>query len=208
VGRVAKFWNWINVRLLRIICGVKYKVEGAENIPDSPALILFRHESTWETYFLYQYFKIPPVIIAKKELLYIPIFGFLLKGAGNILVDRKAGISSIKELVRQAKRATTNEKRSILISPQGTRVPIGGSAEDYPYRSGFCAVMESCDLPLLPVALDSGKAWPKGSFLKYPCVINVKFLPLIPREITKNMDKDSTVELVKNLIEEERKKMG
>jgi 1-acyl-sn-glycerol-3-phosphate acyltransferase len=207
IGHIAKIWNRINILLLWAICGVKYKIEGAENVLDKPMLVLFKHESTWETYFLYQYFKKPPVIIAKRELLYIPIFGYLIKGAGNIMIDRKTGVASIKDLVKQAKRSVFKEGRSVIIAPQGTRVPIGGTTTEYPYKSGFCAILDACDLPILPVAVDSGKAWPKFSFLKYPCVINVKFLPIIPREQTKNMDRKDVVDLVERVIEGAMKEM-
>jgi 1-acyl-sn-glycerol-3-phosphate acyltransferase len=206
VRYIGKMWNRINVKMLWLICGVKYNIEGVENISKESMLILFRHESTWETYFLYQYFKTPPVAIAKRELLYIPIFGYMVKGAGNIFIDRKAGVSSIKDIVKQAKKLVKNG-RSIMIAPQGTRVPIGRTSEEYPYKSGFCAVLDACDLPILPVVLDSGKAWPKGSFLKYPCTINVKFLPPIPREQTKNMDRREIVDMVEKIMEDERKKM-
>jgi 1-acyl-sn-glycerol-3-phosphate acyltransferase len=170
-------------------------------------LVLFKHESTWETYFLYQYFDTPPVAIAKRELLYIPIFGYLVKGAGNVFIDRKTGITSIKDLVKQAKKFVLKDRRSVIIAPQGTRVPVGSTTADYPYKSGFCAVLDACDLPILPVAIDSGKAWPKFSFLKYPCTINVKFLPIIPREKTKNMDKKEIVNLVEQAIEGAMKEM-
>jgi 1-acyl-sn-glycerol-3-phosphate acyltransferase len=209
VRLIAKYWNRVNVLLLKYICGVNYKVEGVENILDEPMLILYRHESTWETYFLYQCqnFKKPPVEIAKKELLYIPIFGFLLKYSGNIMVDRNGGASALKDLVKQAKRFVEKYKRSIMMAPQGTRVPIGGTTEEYPYKSGFYAILDSCNLPILPVVLDSGKAWPKGSFLKYPCTINVRFLSPITREQTRDLDRKSVVSLVEKVMEEERNKM-
>jgi 1-acyl-sn-glycerol-3-phosphate acyltransferase len=204
---IAKIWNRINIYLLWVICGVKYKVEGVENVLDEPMLVLFKHESTWETYFLYQYFDIPPVAIAKRELLYIPIFGYLVKGAGNIFVDRKMGIASIKDLVKQAKKFVLKDKRSIIIAPQGTRVPSGETTDKYPYKSGFCAVLDACDLPILPVAIDSGRAWPKFSFLKYPHTINVKFLPIIPRSKTQNMEKKDIVNMVEQVIEGAMKEM-
>jgi 1-acyl-sn-glycerol-3-phosphate acyltransferase len=204
---IAKYWNRINVLLLHYICGVKYKIEGTENILNEPMLILSKHESTWETYFLYQYLKKQPVEVAKKELLYIPIFGFLLKYSGNILIDRKGGASSIKDLVRQAKHFVEKRKRSIMMFPQGTRVPVGGTTEEYPYKGGFYAILDACNLPILPVVLDSGKCWPKGSFLKRPCTINIKFLPVISREQTKNLDRKAVVDLVEKIIEGEREKM-
>ena len=85
---------------------------------------------------------------------------------GCIFLDRKFGIRSIKKLVKESGIYMQEKNRSILIAPQGTRVPVGATAEQYPYKTGFISIAKTYHIPILPIVLDSGKCWPKRSFLK------------------------------------------
>ena len=205
---MAREWNHFNIELLRFICGVKYRVNIDEGFDENQTyLILMKHESTWETYFLFQYFKKTPAPVAKKELFYIPIFGQMLAAAGTIYIDRGAGMASVKKMIKEAQYYITKKHRSIMLAPQGTRVPVGGDVKDYPYKSGFISIAETCNVPILPVALNSGKCWPKGSFLKYPGTIQVDILKPISIEEIKSLSKTELVKLVADRIETRRKMM-
>lgn len=201
----SKIWTMTNIFLLKYICGIKYKVNGEENIPNYNCLIVSKHQSTWETYFLFQYFKKYPIFVVKKELLSIPGIGTSLKNVGCIAIDRKDGIHSIKKIEEQSKEILGNEKRHILIFPQGTRVPIDSSVNDYPYKSGFLNMAKANNLDILPIALNSGKCWPKGSFMKKPGTIEVKFMPVMKYEYYSTMKKSDILKLVENTIEEAQK---
>lgn len=203
---LSKRLNRNSVLLLKYICGVNFKVIGIENLRDEPLLILFKHESEWETYFLYQYFEQHPSMMCKQELTNIPLFGNVLINSDCIIIDRKGGITTIKKIVSKAKEAVRNN-RHVVMAPQGTRVPLNSSTKDFPYKKGFISIVEACNLSILPVALNSGKCWSKNDFLKYPGIIEVRFLPIIERKITEKMNSNEIVSLVENIIENERNKM-
>ena len=203
--KLSKNWARINILLLRYICGVKYKVEGSENIPQGIFLVVSKHQSTWETYFLFQYFKKYLVSIAKKELLAIPGIGTALRATGCIAVDRKDGIHALKKMNEQAKYFVNKERRSLMIFPQGTRVPVNSNTKDYPYKGGFISIAKENKLDILPVALNSGKCWPKGAFIKKPGTINVRIMPVIKYDDYKDLSKNEIVKLVEDIIEGNQK---
>ncbi|MDR1498780.1 MAG: 1-acyl-sn-glycerol-3-phosphate acyltransferase [Rickettsiales bacterium] len=205
IKKASKNWAKVNVLLLQYICGVKYKVIGTENIPQNNFLIVSKHQSTWETYFLFQYFRNYLACVVKKELLKIPGIGTALKAVGCIAINRNDGIHALKRMVEQSKIFVKKERRSLLIFPQGTRVPLNSSTIDYPYRGGFVSIAKENQLDLLPIALDSGKCWPKFSFIKRPGVINVKIAPVIKYNEYKNLTKNEVVKLVENAIESNQK---
>lgn len=201
----SKNWAKINVILLKYICGIKYKVIGEENIPKNTFLIVSKHQSAWETYFLFQYFRNYLVCVVKKELVHIPGIGTALRSVGCIAVDRKDGINAVKKMIEQSKNFVDKERRSLLIFPQGTRVPVNSNTVDYPYKSGFISIAKENKLNLLPIALDSGKLWPKGNFIKKPGIITVKIMPIIKYEDYKNLTKVEITKLIEKAIEENQK---
>ena len=93
----AKLWNYLNIWGLRVICGVSWKIDGQENIPDTPCVVMAKHQSTWETYFLPTLFS-PCVYVAKRSLLYIPVFGWALHVLKFIMIDRKSGRSAMHQM--------------------------------------------------------------------------------------------------------------
>ena len=207
ISFIPKIWTKINIFLLKYICGIKYIVTGQENIPDKPCLIVSKHQSTWETYFLFQYFKKYPVFVIKKELLKIPGIGPALKNVGCIAIDRKDGIHAMKKVEEQSKKIIEKTKRNIIIFPQGTRVPLISNTEKYPYKSGFLGIANLNKLDILPIALNSAKCWPKGSFLKIPGTIEVRFLPIIKYNDYKDLSKKEIIKLVENTIETAQKEL-
>ena len=207
ISFIPKIWTKINIFLLKYICGIKYVVTGKENIPDGVCLIASKHQSTWETYFLFQYFKRYPVFVIKKELLKIPGIGPALKNVGCIAIDRSDGIHAMKKVEEQSKKIIEKTRRKIIIFPQGTRVPLVSDTEKYPYKSGFLGIAKVNNLDILPVALNSGKCWPKGSFLKKPGTIEIRFLPVIKYDEYKDLSKKETMKLVENAIENAQKEL-
>lgn len=207
IRKSSKYWTKFNIHLLKYVCGIKYRVEGEENIPENNFLIVSKHQSTWETYFLFFYFKNYLACVVKKELLDIPGIGKTLKEIGCIAIDRKGGSSAMKKMLEESKYYVENEKRNLLIFPQGTRVPPNSTAEKYPYKSGFVAIATTNKLDLLPIALNSGLFWPKFSFIKKPGTIKVKILPAIKYEDYKNLNKNEITKLVENAIENEQKEL-
>lgn len=207
--KITSDWTKITVFFLKYICKIDYRVEGLENLPsdDKNYLVVSKHQSTWETYFLYYFFKNRASFVLKKELLSVPVIGYGLSKTGHIAIDRKAGSSAMKKLIKDAEKIINEEHRKIVIFPQGTRVPIGKTAEEYPYKSGFLGIVKDLQLDMVPVALNTGCFWPKKSFLKKPGTIIVKILPVIKYSDIADKKKDDIINNIKNIIETESNKL-
>jgi 1-acyl-sn-glycerol-3-phosphate acyltransferase len=177
VARVARD-IWINMALglMRRLVGLTHRVEGMENVPAGRFIIAAKHQSAWETFFLHVLFHDPAVVL-KKELTRLPVFGWYTARAGVIAVDRSAGAAALKQVVEDA-RPMSEAGRPILIFPQGTRVAPG---DHRPYYPGVYALYRALDLPVVPVALNSGLFWPARGFVYNPGVIDVRVLaPIQP----------------------------
>lgn len=160
----ARFHRWC----ARTILGITTRVEGAP--PPYPVLYAFKHESMYET--LEILLLVPePAVLLKKELADIPVFGGITRRHGVIAIDREGGAKALRKLVAES-RAAVARGRSPLIFPEGTRVPHG---ERPPLRSGFAGIYRAINLPVVPVAMDSGKLWPRKGFLKRPGVVTFRF---------------------------------
>ena len=175
VQKAGGIWIDGTLLLLKQVVGIDYRIVGAENLPAMPAVYAAKHQSAWETLFLSRYLNFPAFVL-KKELLSIPLFGWFLKKAGMIAVDRKAGASALRSMARQATE-TLESGRSILIFPEGTRVAPG---QTKPYQPGVAALYTHQKVPVVPVALNSGLFWGRRAFIKKPGTIVVEFLPPIP----------------------------
>jgi 1-acyl-sn-glycerol-3-phosphate acyltransferase len=163
--------GWIE----RHIGGITYRVTGRENIPAGACIIAAKHQSAWETFKLHIILG-DPAIVLKKELLSIPIWGWYLQRSGMIPIDRKGRARALAAMMEAAHLAA-DAGRKIVIFPQGTRITPG---EDRPYKSGIAALYQELNVPIVPMALNSGLLWPKNSFMKKPGIITVEFLPPIP----------------------------
>jgi len=175
--RVALVWLRLNFLGLRVICGVDWDVQGRENIPDTPCLVMSKHQSTWETYFLPHLF-VPATYVAKRSLVWVPIFGWALHTMRFILIDRKSGRSAVKQMVDQT-RDRLGHGRWVIIFPEGTRRPVGAEPD---YRAGGAIVAASLGTPVLPVALNAGEFWPRLGFIKWPGTVSVRIGPPIPSQ--------------------------
>ena len=143
-----------------------------------------------------------PVYAYKKELELIPFYGWFVKFMSGIKVDRKGGAKSLKSVINQAKKYLA-KGQSVVIFPQGTRVPVAGSVEKYPYQAGITALYNSCDVKIVPVALNSGFFWPKGKIMKKSGTITIEFLPAIERGLRKEEFNRKLI----SLIEEKSKNL-
>ncbi len=177
---VVRFWARTNTWLARVICGITFRVEGRENIPDGPCIIAAQHQSSFETYALF-YEIDRPVFVLKRELTWVPIIGWYILATGLVPIDRGAGASAMRRMLRAATAAVKNGKQMIIF-PEGTRIPPG---EHGPYRPGFIALYNICNVPLIPMALNSGYTWGKTRVRKNPGEIVFKFLPALPTGLSK-----------------------
>lgn len=175
IVRVAQAWGRANLWLLRVIVGTKAEFRGLEHIPPGGLLVAAKHQSVWETFALLSFFA-DPTFILKRELTWIPLFGwFTLKGR-MIPVDRRAGAAALAEMNRAAREAA-EAGRQVLIFPEGTRRPPGAEPA---YKFGVGRLYQTLGMPCLPVALNSGAFWPRRRFLRKPGTIVVEFLEPIP----------------------------
>lgn len=174
-------WAYVSLWGLRIICGIKVEVRGLGNIPQGPCIIASKHQSAWETLFFYKVLK-HPVFVLKKELLLIPLYGMYLKNMESIVVDRQAGASALKKMVKDSEIRLA-EGRSVIIFPEGTRIEAGKTGE---YHPGVSALYARCKAPVIPVALNSRKCWAKNAFTKKPGKIVIEFMPAIEADLRRD----------------------
>lgn len=175
----ATYWfgrNWVRASLwlLKRLVGLDHEIRGLEHKPPGPAIYAAKHQSAWDTFIFALCLNLPAYVL-KRELLFLPLFGLYLLKAGHIPVDRSAGASALKRMLAAAKRRR-DQGRDILIFPEGTRVPVGSHR---PYHPGVAALYGRLDLPVVPVALNSGLYWGRRSFNKKPGRIILEFLPPI-----------------------------
>ncbi|MBT3505741.1 MAG: 1-acyl-sn-glycerol-3-phosphate acyltransferase [Piscirickettsiaceae bacterium] len=166
--KIVSQWAVLNLWLLKIICGIRYEVEGVEKIPDEPCIIMAKHQSTWETLALQAIFP-PQVWVLKRELLWTPFFGWGLASLNPIAIDRGAGRKALNQVIEQG-RARLSSGAWVVIFPEGTRIPTGQIGK---FGMGGAFLAAETGYPVIPVAHDGGKAWPRHGFLKYPNVIKL-----------------------------------
>jgi len=174
---IRNFYFGVILLLERHILGLDYRIEGWENIPKSGSFILAaKHQSAYETLKLPYIFE-DVAIILKRELTWIPLWGWYPRAMGMIPIDRGSAKEALGSIIKGSKRILNDEQRPLLIFPQGTRTAIG---EKRKYKIGIGRVYESTDTPVIPVALNSGVYWGKNKFWKRSGCVTIKFLPPIP----------------------------
>ena len=180
----GKMLAFVIIFLLKFVLGVKVIFSGIENLKKNKKFfVASAHQSLLETFILQaplQY----PIFILKKELLRIPLFGWYLKKIGSIDIIRDTTTKENLNFFEKIKNKVEKSKRPLLIFPQGTRVKFG---EKSPFKKGAGRIYEALDLPCVPVALNTGKVWPKNSFLKYNHDIKISFLEPIDPGKDKNL---------------------
>jgi 1-acyl-sn-glycerol-3-phosphate acyltransferase len=189
---VAKAWGRFNRALTRMVAGIDYEIRGAEKIPRGPVIVAAKHQSAWETFALLSLFDNPTFII-KRELQWIPIFGwFTIKGR-MVPVQRGAGSQTLTNMIERA-RIELSRGRQLVIFPEGTRRAPGAEPR---YKYGVAQLYAAEGVPCIPIALNSGLFWPRRSLRRNPGTILVEVLdPILP-----GLDKDVFLERLKNEIE-------
>lgn len=171
-------YGWYMGWIERNIMGLRLVIRGRENLPkEGPYIIAAKHQSAYETLNLPFMESLNfPTVVLKKELTRIPIWGWYLWGMGQVAIDRGSGAEALQSIVRGCKRSFS-QGRPVLIFPQGTRVPVGVQA---PYKPGLAKVYRDLQVPIVPMALNSGLFWGRKAFFKKPGTIVYEFLPPIP----------------------------
>ncbi len=173
--RFGTVWSAGTLWLLRLCVGLDHELRGTELMPPGPVLIAMKHQSAWETFAVPVIFR-HPAMVMKRELGWIPFYGWYARKSGMIPVDRSGGASALKRMVAASEKAIA-QRRPIVIFPEGTRSAVGAAPN---YQPGIVALYRQLDIPLVPVAVNSGIYWGRRHFLKRPGRIVVEILPSIP----------------------------
>ncbi len=195
----ARIYPAINLLALKHICGIQYKVSGTENIPDQASIILSKHQSTWETLALQLIFP-PMAFVIKRELLWIPFFGWGLAAMRPVAINRSSGRVALKQMVSKG-RARLEQGIWVTIFPEGTRVSAGTKGR---YRIGGAILAAKSGHLVVPVAHNAGEFWPRGQFIKKPGTIQIVIGPQIP---SNNRKAEDILADAENWIESTMKKM-
>lgn len=193
--RYVQLWPRLAYPAMRVFAGISIEVRGHERVPVEPVIYACKHQSAWETMF-FIWLDADTAYVMKKELTYIPFWGWYMRRCRHVMVDRTAGASAMREMIRGA-REILAEGRSIAIFPQGTRTSPGEAAENKPYHPGIAALYTQTGAKVVPVALNSGMFWPRRSFIKKPGTIVVEFLDPMPA----GMDRKTFAAELENRIE-------
>lgn len=172
---IARSWGRTSVWLLKVICGIPLELRGVEKIPAGPLLVASKHQSAWDTFALLPMFPYPAYVL-KRELTWIPFFGWCLIKTGMIPLDRNAGKEALAALIANV-RARLAQGRQVIVFPEGTRRPVGAPPD---YKLGIVQLYVGSGVPCLPMALNSGVFWPRRQFMRPPGTIVVEFLDPLP----------------------------
>jgi 1-acyl-sn-glycerol-3-phosphate acyltransferase len=173
--RALQVWATTSLWLLRVICNIHIEVRGQTNIPQGPILVAGKHQSVWETFAILPCLD-DPCMVLKKELSWIPFFGWFIFKFRMIAVERSAASAALRKLLSRGVEELARG-RQIVIMPEGTRAAPDAAPD---YKSGAAALYGTLGCPCLPFALNSGLFWPRRKFLRLPGTIILEFLPVIP----------------------------
>jgi len=190
--RLSVIWTTVAFFALKWICGITYELRGMENLPEGPVLVACKHQSAWDT-MIFALIMRHPSFVMKRSLKRVPLFGWFLARSGMVAIDRDAGASALKDMLRESRKIVA-AGRSIIIFPEGTRTRPGSSL---PYHPGVYALYRDLALPTIPVALNSGLYWGRDAFVKKPGRIIFEVLPALPAGLRRGAfmtELESTVE--------------
>jgi 1-acyl-sn-glycerol-3-phosphate acyltransferase len=192
IVELAKVWARTSLWLLRAICDLDVEFVGLNRIPPGPMIVAAKHQSMWETLAFLLVFSAPTYIV-KRELMWIPLFGWFMWKGRMVPVDRTARRQALTAMTRRA-REELRRGRQIIIFPEGTRRPPGAPPA---YKSGIAYLYAETGVACVPVALNSGLYWGRRSFMRYPGTIKVEFLDPIPP----GLDKETFLDRLEHDIE-------
>jgi 1-acyl-sn-glycerol-3-phosphate acyltransferase len=179
---LIRLWARSSLWLLRVICDIKVDVRGAEKLPHGAAIIASKHQSAWDTFALVPLLA-DPTFIVKRELMWIPFFGWYAQKAEMIPVDRSAGGAMLSRVAKRA-RDEVAKGRQIVIFPEGTRRAVGAEPA---YKPGVAHLYAETGAPCVPIALNSGLFWARRSFWRFPGTVRVEVLDAIPPGLGKQV---------------------
>lgn len=181
----------------RMILGIRYQVLGQENLPNGPAILLSKHESAWETLFYPSFFQRDLCFVFKRELLWIPFFGWGIALLRMIAINRGKGDAAFTQIVKKGRKVLHEDLRWMVFFPEGTRVLPG---EKMRFKTGGTRLAVATNTPVIPIAMNSGDLWPRKSFIKRPGLITVSIGPPI---LPENEDANTLMVKVESWISKE-----
>ncbi|WP_455477854.1 lysophospholipid acyltransferase family protein [Bartonella sp. B10] len=194
---VPKVWAHITLFLQKYIAGTNYEIEGVENLPSGAYIIAPKHQSAWETFSLIPYFD-DPVLILKRELTWIPFFGWYMAKTQIIPINRTTPVKALRTIVQKAKQKV-KQGRQIVIFPEGTRQQPGQEPD---YKPGIIALYNELKIPVVPIAHNAGLYWPRNNFRRYPGTIRVRILPPIEAGLNKRDFLDTLIQKTEKACDE------
>lgn len=162
-------WNAFIIWTARLICGIRWQIKGLENLPDTPIILLSKHQSAWETIFYCCALPRPMIFVLKRELLYIPFFGWGLAMLRMIAIDRNKGRDAMAQVI-EVGRQRLADGQWVIMFPEGTRTRVGTQGK---YKAGGALLAIGTGTAVVPIAMNSGDCWPRNAFIKTPGVITV-----------------------------------
>jgi 1-acyl-sn-glycerol-3-phosphate acyltransferase len=166
---MAAGWCRITIVVLRHLNGIRHRIIGLENLPDGPAVLLSKHQSAWETLAFPALMPTPLCYVFKRELLFVPFFGWTMALLKMVHIDRKRGLRAWASVVAQGK-ARLADGAWVIMFPEGTRIPVGRTGQ---YKTGGARFAVSAQAPVVPIAHNAGHVWPRNSFLKFAGIVTV-----------------------------------
>jgi 1-acyl-sn-glycerol-3-phosphate acyltransferase len=190
--KAAAFWLDGALWLQKTVLGLSFEIRGSEHLPRGAALYAVKHQSAWETMIFHRLLG-DPAFVLKRELLSLPFIGWYMRKTGQVAIDRSAGVRALHRMVEGGRRAVA-DGRSLVLFPEGHRQPPGKTGR---YHSGIAMLYQGLDVPVVPIALNSGLYWPRNAFLRRPGKIILRILP----PIQPGLDRDSFMTRLQNEIE-------
>lgn len=201
--KVTAGWNAGVIFFAKVITGINYRVIGRENLPppNTGAIVMAKHQSAWETIYLMYGLGNPLCFVFKRELLWVPFFGWGIGLLRMVAINRKAGKDAYEQMVTQA-RVRVNDGVWMILFPEGTRTPVGKTGN---YKTGGARMAAELNTPIIPIAHNAGVVWPKYNWIKQPGTVTVSIGPLIhPNGRTAQETHDE----MKNWIETESNRLS
>lgn len=199
----AQKWLTLSIDAARVLMGIRYQVQGQENLPvgeTSPAILLVKHQSTYETFLMPAIMPHPLAYVFKKELLYVPFFGWSIGSLDMIHIDRSQRAKAFAKVVEQG-QALLDRGVWVIMFPEGTRIPRG---ERGIYKTGGTRLAIATGAPVIPIAVTSAKCWPRKAFIKTPGVVDVSIGKPIP---SVGRDAEELMREVETWIEAEMRRL-
>jgi len=178
---VPRFWSSSSLWLQKVLAGTRSHITGMENLPEGAFILAPKHQSFWDTIAFFPYLK-DPLYILKRELTWIPFFGWYIQKMRMIPVDRAKRSVALKRVIAATNKEMARNPRQLIIYPEGTRRSPGDVPD---YKFGIVELYAGLNVPVVPVAHMAGLYWPRRQFLRHPGTIEARFLPPIPAGLPK-----------------------